>query len=237
VRKIAISTALLLSATVGVANADMVLTVDDPSTSGIDVIIADGFGAGHITASGLTTTHADTFATAGAIVFAGPVGTWSITINTGISKPALGPPPEMHMSSDAVSTGAGALIVGLTDDFFAAIPGGPPWAMSNMLGGALGVAGTIKSDYTADEGNMEFGVGSIGINTVGPFAGAGAFAGSGSASGVLSAPFSMTNWVTMTHLTAGGSSFDSIVRIPAPAAVILGVLGLGLVSRVRRHFA
>ena len=74
------------------ADAAFVLTLDDPTTAGIDVIVSDDLGVGAFTTVGVTTDADGTAGAAGIITFLGTVGSFVVSVTTGFSKPLIGPP-------------------------------------------------------------------------------------------------------------------------------------------------
>ena len=234
-KKLIIGICLSLFLSAAPAMADMVLTINDLATSGIEVIIADGEGAGILTSGGLTTTHADV-SDDGFINFIGGLGVFNINVTTGVSKPNIGPARIDLNSINVSSFGTGTIKIGLTDTDFPSFIAPTPWSVINEIGGVAG--GTVLSNWTADEGNSEFGTGAIGLLSTGPF-GEGSFSACMSASGLVGAPFSLTNILTITHDDEGdSSSFNSVTEaVPVPGAVLLGILGLGAVGIKLRKYA
>jgi len=212
------------------AGADLVLTLDGGANGlGVgDVIVADGQLAGYTTASGLVTTIADNNVGVGVVGFSGAVGVFTTNISAGFSKPVIGPPPQIDLFNANISGGAGSILVAMTDTGFSSLAG--PTSLSFGIGGTT--VGSVLASFGADATNLEFGSGALG--SVGPL-GAGAFSGTGSAAFVVPvSPFSMTTSALVTHTGVGATSFDASLVVPAPAALLLGAMGLGLVGWVRK---
>jgi hypothetical protein len=217
------------------ANALFVLTLDDLSTVGIDVIVSDNALLGTPTKKGVTTVL-DGTATVGAVSFNGVVGTFSVNVTTGVSKPVIGGfnVSRIDLNSINVSgSAAGQLKIELTDTDFS-LPVSPnPYTLKSFIGGTTD--GTVDLDQFVDLSNNEFGIGPPGPNiplvlSQGPF-GPGAFSGTASGNINIVNPFSITEEVLITHTAAGNiTSFNagSDVAIPEPTTLIL--FGFGLVG-------
>lgn len=218
--------------------ADMVLTMDDAAVGGIEIIIADGLGAGVATASGLITTMADPDGVMdGIISYSGPVpggSVFNVNFTTGLSDPVVGSNANgrLDMSSVNVSgTGAGMLTIQLTDTGFFQ-PGALP--MVGEIGGTTD--GLVDFFWSGDEANNEFGIGSTGLITSGPH-GSGAF--SDTTNGLLTSggAYSLSMGVKITHSNASEiTSFGTtLFVVPAPGALVL--LGVVIVCgrRCRRR--
>jgi len=225
----------------GPAQAAFVLYLDDLSTPGVDVILADNQGVGFATAIGPTTV-ADTLGQLGAMNYMGTAGVFSLNITTGISKPVIGNSfvGSMDLNSVNVSGGAGTLQIGLTDtDFLLTGQDTRGLQIINAWGGTTN--GSITAQGWLDPANAEFGTGAFTTGLQGPF-GPGAFSATASAPvGVLGTgvPFSLTEAVTITHTAAGQStSFNkSLSAVPEPTTILLSGLGLLCIGAyLRRRF-
>jgi hypothetical protein len=214
------------------AEAAFVLTLDDISTTGTDVIVADESAAGVTTGSGLLTTTADLFAGPGTVTFAGTVGGFSVNVTTGISKPVIGP-GRIDLNSVNVSGTAGTLRIGLTDTDYS----GNPTEYLASFGGTTN--GSVDLDYWFDGDNQEFG----GVSVIDPaIVLPPSFSGSDSAVLSPAGPYSLSIFAEITHTSAGQvSSFDaefSPVPLPAAAWLFAGALGmLGFAGRRKRMTA
>jgi len=213
------------------ASADMIMTLDE-GVNGLDVIMADGVGAGVLVGGGaFLTTHADPDGVAnGVMTFNGSIGGFTTSIATGSSKPAIGPPAQIDLASVNISGPAGAIEIALTDTGFANVGPGAI-GLASAIGGTT--QGTVSSVWAANASNAHFdAIGAV-SGAFGPLSGAvaGLFGASGTAAGGIPAGlFSMSNWVTVTHTGPGITTFDSSVIVPAPGALLLGSVGLGLVG-------
>lgn len=217
---IAIMMVLLLVFVIGMRKADAIptMTVFDVGTA-TTVTIADG---GLLDSLSLVP---------GQVLYVGSVGVWTLTVDTGLTKPYIGSAtnPQFDLNVVASSSGAGSLTVSWSDIDFS--PGVPFNATVNT-GGTT--AGTVSVTGYADTGNGLFGTGTT-LSSLGPF-GVGAFAGSGSGS-VVAVPFSLTLVSAITHTDVGRSTLNSeIVPVPEPTTLFLmgaGLLGLGILARKR----
>ena len=203
--------------TVSTADAAFILRLDDPNTAAVEVTVIDQ-GAGDINP------------VAGVITFSGSVGAYAVNVSTGVSKPTLGSAlaPSMDLNSIDVTTGSGGLLnVFLTDTGFTG---------SGQLTMASGgtTAGSVTYAAWMDLSNVEFGMGSQ-IGILGPF-GAGAFSGTTMGPGAGSAPYSLTERVSIVHTGNGATSFDATLVLTTsdvsliPEPVTPALLGLALVG-------
>jgi hypothetical protein len=185
--------------------------------------------------------------TAGQIIFAGSVGTFTINVTTGLGDPAAGHvntdfSAHMHLDNVSVSSAAGGTLtielsqtnLSLTDS-----PGGI--SLRSVFGGVT--AGTVEAWQILDLDNALFAANGTGEAEVhhGPFSGP-AFADVGTdlTSGPYTAgdDFSLTERVVISHGGEGTTSFniDSLATVPVPPGIALAlsalpVLGLGYLRR------
>lgn len=170
----------------------------------------------------------DVNGSAGAITFVGSIGVWTLNVSTGVSKPNLPTLHEMDLNSVNVSSGAGRLIIELTDTDFAPIAGG---TLIGSVGGTLpaGTGNSFEGFGFKSLSNDEFADYDLAADVHnGPFFGAGFFGSNAFDShGAISDPYSMTIRTVITHTGAGATSFDYHLRnvVPVPAGIVL--LGMG----------
>ncbi len=231
----------ILALSASSASAALVLTLDDLSTVGIDVIVVDGSPVGTATALGPSTV-ADGSATAGVVFFSGGVGVFSVNITSGLSKPAIGAGSlgKIDLNSVDVSGSGGTLELMLTDTGFLT---GPVINVGilGLIGGTTN--GTVDYQAWLDPANAEFGMGPGTITTGLQSFTTGAFSGTFPSNGALvTPPVSLTQWVSLTHGASGVSSFNAeLTIIPEPATIViwslLGSLGIVVAWRRRRKAA
>jgi hypothetical protein len=183
---------------------------------------------------------------------------FNINVTTGISKPNIGDPSTAKIDLNSVNVtgptgevpeGGAVLTLALTDtDFVMGTNGGP---MYSGIGGTTD--GTIRLIQVLDPDNTEFATFAIGSdpdpdasnNTVldsGVLVGTGpvgAFSDTQIGYASWDGPFSLTEYVILTHDSIGDiSSFDAESSVvPIPGAILLGVLGLGVAGLKLRKFA
>jgi hypothetical protein len=186
----------------------------------------------------------DLNAATGAIATTGPIGTWAVNVETGLTKPVLGnaSAPEMNVNGIHFASGAGQLTVTFTDSGF-----GPTSVFGlqfiDSVGGTIQGEGRISfaQYFQIDAGPRQL------LKAFGPFSGP-SFSASGLSTFVppSTASYSLIQEVVMQATGTGfnGFSFDFskqaiIPEIDAAAAagsvsLVLGVLAL---LRERRRFA
>lgn len=173
----------------------------------------------------------------GCVSFTGSVGSFTVNVTTGISKPILTDPliAELDLNSINVSSSSGgALTIRLTDTDF---------TQTFALGGSLlqigGVTGgTVTYSAYLDNSNTEFGTATL-LGSLGPYA-SGAFAGQTGIFGVSAdGLFSLTQIVQITHTNSGTTSFNATLRVTQPATLVLvgaALIGASVLARRRsRH--
>lgn len=223
----AVASALFLGG-YSVANAVPTLTISD----GIDptVTIVDG-GVG------------DSSALAGEVLWSGSIGVWNVVVDTGITKPLSGFSainPGLDLGFSVVSTGAGSLTMTWSDTGFGPSSGN----FDASIGGTLNRAGgSIAYSTFYDTANL-VPVGT-GLTAAQNFTSS-SFSGSAEeAVGLLTAPYSLSEVISITHLGAGNSSGNAELSFSVPDAgstlMLLGgamsVLGMYSHSRSRRQKA
>jgi hypothetical protein len=204
-------------------HADLALSLFDGTTT---MTLADG-GVG------------DLSPVVGMVTFIGSIGPWEVNVTTGTSKPIIGTPTvaDLDLTSMNVTTDtAGTLTIKLTDTGFSAA--GLDSVLKSSIGGTT--AGTVDFIQILDRGNNEFATGSgsdlVSVH-LGPFS-PGAFSGTGTAAAPVSGPFSLTEVVVITQAGRGATSFNAeSTVVPVPAAVLLGLLGMGAAGLKLRRFA
>jgi len=176
----------------------------------------------------------DSSGLAGVVVYNGAVGTnFIVNVTTGLTKPIIGSStyPELDLNSVNVSSsGQGTLTISWTDTDFN-LPDSLTGFVSK-IGGTT--AGTVDLWTYLDEGNSEFGEGTL-LSHLGSFDSA-AFSGSDVATINPVDPFSLTLVAEINHSGAGQvSSFDAgISPVPEPATMLLlgvGLCGLAFIGR------
>ena len=179
----------------------------------------------------------------GVVTFIGSIGTWTINVTTGVSKPQIGDAanPQLDLNSVNVTTeAAGHLRFAVVDSGFTGpISGGVAGPFDFGVGGTT--QGTIFFDIFGDATNAE-NFGGVTFATSGPFSGP-PVAFSGLASGSFAAgpgPFALGIIADVTHTGAASTSFDAALqggKVPEPMSLILlggGLAGVGLYRRLRK---
>ena len=161
-------------------------------------------------------------------------GGLSLTVNSGSSKPSIGSDllPEMHMTLGF--SGTGSLTLEFTDTDFLANPNFSGFLTS--VGGSFGKnGGTYEFSTYLDDGNAEFGQGTL-LATTGPLvASGGSLPGLDIVSNLVSQnapgdPYSLTLVATITSQGGAGSIDADLVHTPEPGTFLM--LGMGLIGIV-----
>ena len=206
---------------VGVAYASPVgaiLSISDGATS---ITITDNFTG-------------DLNASIGELTMSTNIGVWSLSVSTGLTKPALGNStnPVMDLVIQASSTGAGSLTYTFSDNNFGSAPGTLKAAVSGQV--ISGAPTTVDYSVYGDQGDtlgalttLSTTTGTIPLPVLtsisGPLA--------------LSPQFSLSQVVQLTASGASAVSVDASFNvIPEPGTAALTFLGLAfLVAGLARR--
>jgi hypothetical protein len=218
------------------ASASPILRLEDPGTGTTFTLVDNGPG--------------DLNPLLGAIGHVGTIGSFAVTVTTGISKP-LAPNSTsnaflgLHSVVDFTGAGSGVLRITLADDGFTL-----PASLAAALGTVEGtlsapVGSTVLSRSLANAGNLSplpggpptvvpAGSTLIYAATFGP----GDFSRTSTSAPFNPALFSLFSQATYTFTGAGSGSFDQSISVAVPEPTSMALLGLGLlgVSAARRRF-
>ncbi|MBI1194383.1 MAG: hypothetical protein GC138_00850 [Gammaproteobacteria bacterium] len=174
----------------------------------------------------------------GVVTYNGAVGSWTVSVTTGVSYPSIGSPDHarLHMNNVSVSGGAGTLTLKTTDTGYTGPLSGTTFSGGYSVSASL--QGTGVFDYYVDANNNAgdiFGdTTGAGVTHLGTLAsGAGVYAASGgSSANNITGPFALTIVANITHANNGQvSSFDADIPEPSVLALAgLGMVALGLVG-------
>jgi hypothetical protein len=154
------------------------------------------------------------------------VGVWSLSISTGVSKPALGSStnPVMDLVIQASSTGAGSLTYTFSDVGFGPAPGTLNAAISGQV--ISGAPTTVGYSVYGDSNNIVGALTTL-LTTTGTIPLPLLTSSSGALA--LSSPFSLSEVVKLTASGPSAVSVDSsfnVIPIPEPSSAGLTFLGL-----------
>tara|TARA_R110001592_G_scaffold7676_1_gene42541 strand:- start:2318 stop:3022 length:705 start_codon:yes stop_codon:yes gene_type:complete len=204
------------------SQASFVMTLDDPTTLGIDVIIGDDMLPGSLTDSGLRVNSYDQVGALGVLSFSGNVGAFSVNVTTGVSEPVIGD-GQLNLNSIQVSGATGTIIVSLTNTNFN--------ALSNQYIANFGgtTDGSIDLNFLADSSNQEFSGTNFFNRFINPLdTNMNAFSENYSGAISSAATYSLSIIAEITHNSVGEvSSFSALMSpVPVPAAAWMFLMGL-----------
>ena len=163
--------------------------------------------------------------TLGVVAYSSAFAGWTITISSGVTKPATGTPadPQMHMNVVAVSSAAATLYVEWSDtDFTPEIAGSFALAFSGAVQGTGANSAYAGGNTLFDKSNL------LGSTSGGP----GAYSSNQTAAGTIPTtdPYSLTLRTVFTHTAAGSSSSDNDLKNVPDGGATVALLGLALSS-------
>lgn len=194
-----------------------ILSISDGATS---ITITDNFTG-------------DLNASIGELTMSTNIGVWSLSVSTGLTKPALGNStnPLMDLVIQASSTGAGSLTYTFSDNNFSPVPGTLKSAISGHV--ISGAPTTVDYSVYGDGGNTLGALTTL-LTTTGTNSLPVLTTNSGSLA--LSTPFSLSEVVQLTASGASAVSIDaSLSAIPEPSTIALTFLGLTFVAGLARR--
>jgi hypothetical protein len=179
----------------------------------------------------------------GGVSYAGSLGVWDLTVDTGFTYPLVGSPtsPVLDLSFSAATTSAsgGLLYIAFSQTGFTAA-GTATASIGGTTSGALrfaayGGASNSLVDATSSDLLANLPPSLLGIGYTGAFSGS--TAGATIAGG---APYSLTDLVTISQTKAGVTSGDAFLSVPDSGTTLMllgaGLSVLGFAGSIRRRF-